>query len=138
MPPLANPKHELFAHELAKGRTQVEAYAKAGYKPNDGHAARLAGDGRIAQRVLELQTKVAAKVEVTMETILLDLEADRQFARENGSASAAVTATMGKAKVAGLIIDKAEVKLISELTDAEVEAELASLIAPQTKQLTAH
>jgi galactose-1-phosphate uridylyltransferase len=128
MAALKNPKHELFAQEIAKGETQVEAYAKAGYAPNRSHAARLVANGNIANRVAELKNKAAERTVVTVESILRDLEEDRKFARKNGSASAAVTATMGRAKVAGLIIDKAEVKLISELSDEEVEAELASLI----------
>ena len=38
---LTNPKHELFAHELAKGASQADAYETAGFKRCDGHAARL-------------------------------------------------------------------------------------------------
>ena len=33
MPLLDNPKHEIFAQELAKGTTADEAYARAGYAP---------------------------------------------------------------------------------------------------------
>jgi hypothetical protein len=138
MAALKNPKHERFAQEIAKGETQVEAYAKAGYAPNRSHAARLVANGSIAKRVAEIQNKAAERTVVTVESILRDLEEDRAFARENGSASAAVTATMGKAKIAGLIIDKAEVKLISELSDEEVEAELASLITKSAPQPVQH
>jgi phage terminase small subunit len=35
MSALDNPKHERFAQELAKGKSQVEAYAEAGYKPSE-------------------------------------------------------------------------------------------------------
>ena len=54
MPALDNIKHELFAHELAKGATVDEAYANAGYKPNSGNAARLKGKERIGIRAAEL------------------------------------------------------------------------------------
>jgi hypothetical protein len=56
MPALSNIKHEAFAQALAAGMSQVEAYEKAGYKPNDGHAARLAGNGRVVARVEELRS----------------------------------------------------------------------------------
>jgi hypothetical protein len=52
-PPL-KPRQESFAQALAEGSTQLEAYVAAGYRANDGHAARLAGNGRIIARVAEL------------------------------------------------------------------------------------
>jgi hypothetical protein len=60
--PLKNTRHERFAQELAKGKSQVDAYETAGYKPNDGHAARLAGNGRVRDRVLELTKITTEKV----------------------------------------------------------------------------
>ena len=54
MPPLSNPRQELFCQERAKGKTQLEAYKEAGYSPDDSHASRLAGKGRIMSRVEEL------------------------------------------------------------------------------------
>ena len=33
--------------EIAFGASQTDAYAAAGYVRDDGHASRLAGDGRI-------------------------------------------------------------------------------------------
>jgi phage terminase small subunit len=51
MPILTNPRHERFAQELAKGKTATEAYRLAGYKHDDGHASRLAGNGRVSARV---------------------------------------------------------------------------------------
>jgi phage terminase small subunit len=60
--PLKNARHERFAKGLFEGMSQIEAYTVAGYRPNDGHAARLAGNGRVKARVAELQGKAAAKV----------------------------------------------------------------------------
>jgi phage terminase small subunit len=41
MPVLSNSKHELFAQELAKGKTADAAYVSAGYSPNRGNATTL-------------------------------------------------------------------------------------------------
>jgi hypothetical protein len=41
MPVLDNPKWELAAQEVAKGKTQLEAIEAAGYAPHDSNAARL-------------------------------------------------------------------------------------------------
>lgn len=52
---LANPRHERFAQELAKGSSAAAAYIAAGYKANRGAASRMQRDGSIVQRVTELQ-----------------------------------------------------------------------------------
>lgn len=115
---LENARHERFAQELAKGKSATEAYAAAGYSPDDGNATRLTGNDRVRARLAELQSRAAEKAVVTAEDIARQLDEDRQFARENGAAAAAVSATMGKAKVLGLVIEKAEnVNLNYDVTD---------------------
>ena len=49
---------------------------------------------------------------------------------EDGSYGAAVTAEMGRAKLAGLLVDKKEIRLgrIDQMDKAEVEARLQALI----------
>ncbi|MDT9598526.1 terminase small subunit [Sphingosinicella rhizophila] len=108
MPPLTNPRHERFAQELAKGEAASSAYVKAGYLANDSNAARLNGNERIVARVQQLQAKAAERVEVTVADIAKQLDDDRDFARKNGAASAAVSATVAKAKILGLVVERLE------------------------------
>lgn len=54
MPILNNPKHELFAQELAKGTTAEKSYELAGYKPSRANASTLKQNKSILQRVSEL------------------------------------------------------------------------------------
>lgn len=74
MPPLQNPKHELFAQERAKGVSASWAYVKAGYERHDGNAARLSGNERVAARIEELTSagakRAIAKIEATAEKTL--------------------------------------------------------------------
>ena len=77
MPPLANPKHEAFAQaRYLDGLTAEEAYVRAGYKRNDGNAARLNGNDRIQARGSELlaerERRMHTKFEVTKERILAE------------------------------------------------------------------
>jgi phage terminase small subunit len=109
--PLKNARHERFAQELAKGKSQVDAYATAGFKPNESHASRLVANGKVADRVRELKERAAAKTVVTVADIAQQLDEDRQFARELKQAAAAVSASMGKAKVLGLLEDKSKVDI---------------------------
>lgn len=68
---LANPKHELFAQELAKGKTATEAYVLVGYKDNDGNASKLAA--KVQDRVKEITGKAADKAGVTIERVLAEM-----------------------------------------------------------------
>jgi len=132
MPVLENPKHEAFAQSLAKGKSQAEAYADAGYAPSEPHASRLASNGKVAGRVAELLAKAADRTVVTVELIAKQLDEDRALAHQEGQSGAAVSASMGKAKLFGLLIDKAEVDMrhsFSEMSDDELDGEIAKFEA---------
>ncbi|MEJ0094539.1 MAG: terminase small subunit [Methylocella sp.] len=73
MPVLTNPKHELFAQELAKGSTAEAAYAKAGYTPSLKNAQRLKSNEGIRSRVEEILSQAAQKAGVTVERIAEEL-----------------------------------------------------------------
>jgi hypothetical protein len=132
MPVLLNPKHERFAQELAKGKTQVESYAQAGYKPHDGNSFRLSGNERIIARVNEILGRAAKKVEVTVDYLYGLLVEDRDLARELGQTSAAVSAVNSIGKLYGLMIDRKDVTIrkdVKELSDHE----LADILAGSSK-----
>jgi phage terminase small subunit len=59
----------------------------------------------------ELKTRAAEKVIVTVADIAQQLDDDREFARLLKVPAAAVSATMGKAKVLGLLEDKTKVDI---------------------------
>lgn len=103
---LSNPRHESFAQALAKGKTADEAYALAGYRPHRSNASRMSANDNVRARLEELQGKAAKKVEVTVESLAAELEEARLIAIGEKQSGAAVQATMGKAKLFGLIVDK--------------------------------
>lgn len=70
---LKNARHERFAQEVASGKSASEAYALAGYEPNDGNASRLKGNERIQARVTEILESAALKVEITQSRVLEEL-----------------------------------------------------------------
>jgi phage terminase small subunit len=107
MPVLANARHERFAQSLAQGKSATEAMRDAGYT-DPRNSTRLTKNDEISSRVAELKGQAAANTVTTVEDIARQLDEDRAFARENGAAAAAVAATLGKAKVLGLVVDKAE------------------------------
>jgi hypothetical protein len=102
MPVLKNTRHEAFAQALAKGSSQEDAYAEAGFKPHRQNASRLITNDDVRRRVTELQSKTVKKVEITVESLAGELEEARALALAEKQTSAAVSATMGKAKLFGL------------------------------------
>lgn len=109
MATLANPKHERFAQELAKGRSQAEAYAEAGYAPSEPHASRLASNGKVGARVSEIQERAAVRTEITVASITERLLAIAKKGERKDDApmlSVARASLMDAAKLNGLVIDK--------------------------------
>lgn len=109
MPALKNTRHERFAQELAKGKSQTEAYTDAGYKGDVTAASRLSRNVKVQERVAELKERGAIRAEITLQTILDELEQARIAAlgAETPQSSAAVSASLGKAKLMGFVVDKA-------------------------------
>jgi len=130
---LENHKYEAFAQALAKGMSAVDAYEEAGYQRHDGNASTLRAHPEVQLRVAELQTEAAKLTAVTIERITAELEEARQLALKSPTgASAAVAASLGKAKLHGLIVDRAKLDVetkratVASMTDAELEAIIAA------------
>lgn len=70
---LKNPKHELFAQEIAKGTPADKAYVKAGYKYDRKNASRLTANDHIRTRVDEILTRVAVRTEATIAKTLEEM-----------------------------------------------------------------
>lgn len=131
---LPNARHESFAQALAKGKSAAEAYVDAGYKPSRSAASRLSTNVNIERRVAELQGRAAKKVEVTVESLAAELEEARAIALKEKQSSAAVSATMGKAKLFGLGVENRRlsgtvqvVTITAEKLDTLSDDELALL-----------
>ena len=126
---LKNQRHEIFAQNLAQGKSQTDAYIEAGYSTTDARAKAsrlLATNGNIQRRVKELQERAAIRTELTINDIVNELEAAREVAKENGQAAAMVSASMSKAKLLGLVIERSKI---------EQEAQIAQHVTLDHEQL---
>lgn len=133
---LENPKWEKFAQYVFGGMTQKEAYGKVGYKIRAGNMCRLAKRPEIQERIAFLQGKIAERMSITVEDIARQLDEDRAFAKARKNASAMVTATMGKAKVLGLVVNRHVVgaKRIEDMNELELKALLGMLETEKTEK----
>ncbi len=108
--PLKNPRHEKLAQLVTSGKSMPEAMREGGFSESSVKTAcRYEKMPHIRARIDYLSQQAASKAVVTAADIALQLDEDRTFAREQGHSAAAVSATMGKAKVLGLIIDKSQI-----------------------------
>lgn len=137
MAALSNPKHERFAQGLAKGKSQAEAYAEAGYTPSEPNASRLSRNDKVQARVAELQDRGAIRAEVTIASLIQEAADIQEAAKADKQYSAATAALTAKAKLAGLWIDKNE-NTNRNVDPAQVsDADLAAVVAADSGQGTA-
>jgi hypothetical protein len=132
VPTLPNAKHERFAQELAKGKTADEAYQIAGYSANRGNATTLKAKKSISGRVAEILGRGAARIEVTVESLVREAEEARVAAMELGQVSAAVAAIKEKGVLSGKRIERHEVDkagAFEALSDDDLAAEIAAKLS---------
>lgn len=108
-------KQEAFCIAYMETGNASEAYRRSydvdGMKPATiNRAAKEVMDNpNIAARLAELRAPIIEKAQLTVEDLLRELEEARSLAIDTETPSAAVSATMGKAKLLGL--DKQVVEL---------------------------
>ena len=126
-------KQDTFCREyIENGGNASEAYRSAyeagGMKDAVIHvkASELLKNAKVAVRIEALQSGAARRHYTTIDSLVEELEEARIKAMaKKGGASAAVSATMGKAKLLGLIIDKNE---HTGKDGAAVKAEITSKV----------
>jgi len=122
-------KQERFCEEYAVDSNGAQACIRAGFSPRAAkeQASRLLTKDNVRVHIAELQAKHRARLDVTVESLTAELEEARTLAIANGQASAAVQATMGIAKLHGLLIDRAEVKTTGDLSLEQVRARIKEI-----------
>ena len=131
--PFTKKQQAFIQHYVYHDLTNTEAAHRAGYSNPRQIAYVLLNDPRymnVQMKIRELQEAQQKKYEITFEKVARDLQMIRDRAVEDGSYGAAVNAELGRAKLAGLMIEKKEIKLgrIDQMDRSEVEARLNALL----------
>jgi hypothetical protein len=113
---MLDPVREKFAQEYCATGNASEARRRADpktkkWKKQSLHveASKMLNEPEVQLRIHDLQAAAREKHGVTIESLTLELEEARTFAKSVGQSGPMVTAVMGKAKLHGLIVDKNEV-----------------------------
>ena len=107
------PKQEAFVQSYLETGNASEAYrlsydTKAAPKTVHEKASRLLAEGKVGARLAELQQIHQKRHEVTVDSLVGELDEARLLALKIEAPAAAVSATMGKGKLLGLVIEKNE------------------------------
>ena len=126
------PKQEKFAQEYVATGNASEAYRRSyNVKPTTKdksvheNASRLLNDVMISSRVQQIKASIVQRHELSIDDILDELEEAREMGKLTQQSSSMVSASMGKAKLLGLIVDRKEITvhgMISAMTDDELAA----------------
>ena len=111
------PQQQKFAQLYVELGNASEAYRRAypraqKWKPEAVHpeASRMLARPTVSAMVKQLRNSVAKKTEVTVESLIEELEEARTVAlTDPRAAGAAVSASMGKGKLLGFIVEKHKV-----------------------------
>ena len=130
------PKQELFAQAYLETSNASEAYKRAYNTQANANtvnrkASQLLKHPEVIKLLAHLQAIHRQRHKLTIDDLLQELEQSRLLALENIQCSAAVTATMSKAKLLGLdkqIIEHKADSFVSVKVDF-TDAELCAIIA---------
>lgn len=110
-------KQEKFCQGVAKGLTYSDAYREAYDAENmktetiNRKAKELIDNGKVAARIDKLKQRALKRYDLTVDDIISELEEAREIAKETKTSAAMVSASMGKAKLLGLVTDNISAKI---------------------------
>jgi len=109
-----------FARLVHEQVPPYRAYALAGYRRHHSNAYRLRENEGVKQYLSELEAQTMKRHEVTIDTLLTELEEARLNAKTAKQPSSEVSAVMSKAKLTGLLVDRQEIKDVSGMNMDEL------------------
>lgn len=128
---MLTPKQTKFLESYLKTGNATQSYKEA-YKASGMSdktvweaASRLLKNSKVVARLDEINKAKTEEMVVTSEQITKELQEAYRVAQESGNAAGMVAATMGKAKVNGLILDKQQVTTTTESPESWANEYLA-------------
>ena len=128
--PKLSPKDMAFVIAYMKTGDATASYEKVWGKGKRNRrtlivrAAHKKASDNVATTIRALTLAGAATASVTLEGHLAELERIKALAIADGKYSPAIDAEKSRGRVAGLYVDQIEISKVSELSDAELAAEL--------------
>ncbi len=135
-------KQQRFVEEYLVDHNATQAAIRAGYSEKTAYSIGHENlkKPEIAAAIAAGEARLRRKMEVSIRSMTEEMRENRDLAVANGQAAAAQQASMGIAKLHGLLIDRTEVKTTGDLSleqvrarIKEIEAELAEIEQAETR-----
>jgi phage terminase small subunit len=130
-------RQRTFCRLVHENIAPYRAYPMAGYRPHIGNPYRLLRENeRVKDYIRQLEVKAMKKHEITVDTLIAQLEEARQNAKAAKQPASEISAVMGVAKLCGLLVEKQQIeqKDVSKMDMEEVLAALKEMMASATEQ----
>ncbi len=133
MPRLKNERRERFVRNYIKTGIATKAYYDAGYRPHcydvaKALASRLLTFENVQCRIAEVRMGIAKRADCTEDAIINELDETRSHALSVDQCGPAVQATVTKAKIAGLLVEKREIGTPGDFATAKNREDLQRLV----------
>ncbi len=126
-----SPKQERFVEEYLVDHNATQAAKRAGYSEKTAYSigSENLKKPEIAAAIAAGEARLRRKTEVSISSLSEDMRENRDLAVANKQAAAAQQATMGIAKLHGLLVERAEVKTTGDLSLEQVRARIKEIEA---------
>ncbi len=137
-----NSKQQRFVEEYLVDHNATQAAIRAGYSAKTAYSIGHENlkKPEIAAAIAAGEARLRSKTEVSISSLSEEMRENRDLAIKNNQASAAQQASMGIAKLHGLLVERTEVKMTADMTleqaqdrIKEIEAELAEMELAETR-----
>ncbi len=116
-------KQKRFVFEYLIDLNATQAAIRAGYseKTAQEQGSRLLSNVMVSEAIAKGQAKAAKRAEITVQSLADELEEARAIALAEKQSSAAVSATMGKAKLFGLGVENRRMSGTIQIVNITIE-----------------
>ncbi len=124
-------KQQRFVEEYLVDHNATQAAIRAGYSPKTAYSIGHENlkKPEIAAAIAAGEARLRRKTEVSISSQTEEMRENRDLALENKQAAAAQQCSMGIAKLHGLLVDRSEVKMTSDMTLEQVQARIKAIEA---------
>ncbi len=124
-------KQQRFVEEYLVDHNATQAAIRAGYSEKTAYSIGHENlkKPEIAAAIAAGEARLRRKTEVSIRSMTEEMRENRDLAVANGQAAAAQQASMGFAKLHGLLVERTEVKTTSEMSLSEVRARIKEIEA---------
>ncbi len=131
--PRLKPRQEKFVREYLKTGIATKAYQEAGYRSATYQVAAICASQalrfpKVKARIEELRMGIAKRADCTEDAIIAELDETRSHALSVDQCGPAVQATVTKAKIAGLLVEKREIGTPGDFATAKNREDLQRLV----------